>query len=91
VGGVARFQTLCNEYAKHERYAGQPELLTLFSGDAFNPSLESSVTKGMDFFWMFVIAGFKAVCLQDTCHSTFSVRAVANDDLLSQAATWSRY
>jgi hypothetical protein len=47
VGGIARFQTLCNEYAKDERYAGQPELLTLFSGDAFNPSLESSVTKGI--------------------------------------------
>jgi hypothetical protein len=30
VGGIARFQTLCNQYAKDERYAGQPELLTLF-------------------------------------------------------------
>lgn len=49
VGGVARFQTLCNDYAKGERFAGQPDVLTLFSGDAFNPSLESSVTKGMIF------------------------------------------
>lgn len=40
VGGLARFMTLVNEYRK------QPSLLTLFSGDAFNPSLESSVTKG---------------------------------------------
>ena len=48
VGGIARFQTLCNSYASSsEEYAGQPELVTLFSGDAFNPSLESSVTKGM--------------------------------------------
>lgn len=46
VGGIARFQTLCNHYGKDERYADQPQLLTLFSGDAFNPSLESSVTKG---------------------------------------------
>jgi hypothetical protein len=50
VGGIARFQTLCNLYASSsEKYAGQPELVTLFSGDAFNPSLESSVTKGMSY------------------------------------------
>jgi 5'-nucleotidase len=46
VGGVARFQTLVNYYRDDTRFAGQPELVTVFSGDAFNPSLESSVTKG---------------------------------------------
>ncbi|KAF7192848.1 Protein 5NUC [Pseudocercospora fuligena] len=47
VGGIARFQTLCNSYHSSDpEYAGQPGLLTFFSGDAFNPSLESSVTKG---------------------------------------------
>lgn len=46
VGGIARFQTLCNYYRNDDKFAGQPELLTLFSGDAFNPSLESTVTKG---------------------------------------------
>ncbi|KAK6211262.1 5'-nucleotidase [Colletotrichum tabaci] len=46
VGGVARFVTAVNEYRSHERFQGQPELVTLFSGDVFNPSLESSVTKG---------------------------------------------
>jgi len=46
VGGIARFQTLCNHYRNDKRFEGQPELITLFSGDAFNPSLESSVTKG---------------------------------------------
>ncbi|GAM89922.1 hypothetical protein ANO11243_079620 [Dothideomycetidae sp. 11243] len=45
-GGISRFQTLCNQYRDGEAYAGQPGLLTFFSGDAFNPSLESSVTKG---------------------------------------------
>ncbi|KXT01928.1 hypothetical protein AC578_2548 [Pseudocercospora eumusae] len=45
VGGIARFQTLCNAYHSSPGQAG-PELLTFFSGDAFNPSLESSVTKG---------------------------------------------
>ncbi|KIH90985.1 hypothetical protein SPBR_01432 [Sporothrix brasiliensis 5110] len=46
VGGAARFQTAVNEYRSSKRYIGQPDLITLFSGDAFNPSLESSVTKG---------------------------------------------
>lgn len=46
VGGLARFITMCNEYKDAEKFKGQPDLLTLFSGDAFNPSLESSVTKG---------------------------------------------
>lgn len=33
-------------YRSDERFAGQPEVLTFFSGDAFNPSIESTVTKG---------------------------------------------
>ncbi|KAI5856200.1 Metallo-dependent phosphatase [Durotheca rogersii] len=46
VGGVARFMTLVKHYRDGEKFAGLPDLVTLFSGDAFNPSLESSVTKG---------------------------------------------
>lgn len=46
VGGFPRFMTMCKEYRNGSQFAGQPELITLFSGDAFNPSLESSVTKG---------------------------------------------
>ncbi|KAL8911397.1 MAG: hypothetical protein Q9171_003444 [Xanthocarpia ochracea] len=46
VGGIARFQTLRNFYADDARFKHQSELITLFSGDAYNPSLESSVTKG---------------------------------------------
>ncbi|KAG6293948.1 hypothetical protein E4U46_006962 [Claviceps purpurea] len=46
VGGLARFITLCREYQEGKPSEGQPKILTLFSGDAFNPSLESSVTKG---------------------------------------------
>lgn len=46
VGGIARFQTVVNRYRHDESYKGQSELITLFSGDAFNPSLESSITKG---------------------------------------------
>lgn len=46
IGGLARFVTLCREYREGERFKDQPELVTFFSGDAFNPSLESTVTKG---------------------------------------------
>ncbi|KAK3937011.1 Metallo-dependent phosphatase-like protein [Diplogelasinospora grovesii] len=46
VGGIARFITVCKEYREGELFKGQPGLVTLFSGDSFNPSLESSVTKG---------------------------------------------
>ena len=46
VGGIARFQTVANSYRFDPKYAAHPKLITLFSGDAFNPSLESSVTKG---------------------------------------------
>ena len=46
VGGLPRFITLCREYQEGEQYEGQSKLLTLFSGDIFNPSLESTVTKG---------------------------------------------
>lgn len=45
-GGIARFQTVINEYRDHVKYQDQSKLLVFFSGDAFNPSLESSVTKG---------------------------------------------
>lgn len=46
VGGIARFQTQCQYYRYDESFRDLPEVVTLFSGDAFNPSLESSVTKG---------------------------------------------
>ncbi|KAK5634360.1 hypothetical protein RRF57_010074 [Xylaria bambusicola] len=42
VGGVARFMSLIEHYRKGPQFHGQSDLLTFFSGDAFNPSLESS-------------------------------------------------
>lgn len=47
VGGAARFMTLVKQYREDPKWNGQPDLVTLFSGDAYNPSLESSITKGM--------------------------------------------
>jgi 5'-nucleotidase len=46
IGGAARFQTLVNHYRTDTAFTDEPALLTFFSGDSFNPSLESSVTKG---------------------------------------------
>lgn len=46
VGGIPRFQTVVNHYRSDSQYEDLPKLVTLFSGDAYNPSLESSVTKG---------------------------------------------
>ncbi|KAI9684356.1 MAG: hypothetical protein M1829_002166 [Trizodia sp. TS-e1964] len=46
IGGIARFQTVVNHYRSSSGYTNQTKLLAFFSGDAFNPSLESSVTKG---------------------------------------------
>ncbi|KAL9055936.1 MAG: hypothetical protein Q9162_003232 [Coniocarpon cinnabarinum] len=48
VGGIARFQSVCDYYRDDASFKDEPKLMTLFSGDAFNPSLESSVTKGPD-------------------------------------------
>ena len=63
VGGVARFQTLVNHYRSAPKYAAQSELLTLFSGDAFNPSLESSVTKGSHMVPILNRVGTAAACV----------------------------
>jgi len=46
VGGFARFQSLVNHYRDDERFERLPRVVTFFSGDAFNPSIESSITKG---------------------------------------------
>ncbi|OAT10112.1 5'-nucleotidase [Blastomyces gilchristii SLH14081] len=63
IGGTPRFQTLVNYYRNHPRFAGQPPLLTFFSGDAFNPSLESSVTKGRHMVPFLNQAGTDVACV----------------------------
>jgi len=44
VGGAARFATLVKEF--RNTYDADTTLVT-FGGDAFNPSVESSITKGL--------------------------------------------
>ncbi|OJD16565.1 hypothetical protein AJ78_03256 [Emergomyces pasteurianus Ep9510] len=63
IGGTPRFQTLVNYYRNNPRFAGQPPLLTFFSGDAFNPSLESSVTKGRHMVPFLNQAGTDVACV----------------------------
>lgn len=63
VGGVARFQYLATHYRSGSEYEGQPKLLTFFSGDAYNPSLESSVTKGSHMVPILNQLGTDAACI----------------------------
>jgi 5'-nucleotidase len=63
VGGYARFQTLCDEYRSGDKWRGYPELVTVFSGDAFNPSLESSVTKGAHMVGVLNAVGTDVACV----------------------------
>jgi 5'-nucleotidase len=63
VGGYARFQTLCNYYRSDARFKDQPEIVTVFSGDAFNPSLESTVTKGSHMVPVLNATGTNIACV----------------------------
>ncbi|QDS72986.1 hypothetical protein FKW77_008857 [Venturia effusa] len=62
-GGVARFMTICRHYQQDLKFEGQPKLLTFFSGDAFNPSLESSVTKGSHMVPVLNAIGTNVACV----------------------------
>lgn len=62
-GGAARFQSVVNFYRSDPRFAGQPGLLTFFSGDVFNPSLESTVTKGRHMVPFLNKAGIDVACV----------------------------
>ena len=66
VGGIARFITICKEYRESDRYKGQPGLVTLFSGDVFSPSLESSITKGPSPSERFECSGMRVSLTQTT-------------------------
>ena len=80
VGGVARLKTLFDNYRRRsdgqrperegEKENGRlPELLTFFSGDAFNPSLESSVTKGEFFLFATLIGSiFRSLLPHNSIH-----------------------
>ena len=45
-GGAGRFQTIVNYYRDDEKFKDQVKMITVFSGDAYNPSTESAVTRG---------------------------------------------
>ena len=69
VGGIARFQTVANYYRSDPQYADQSKLITLFSGDAFNPSLESSVTKGRHMVPILNKIGTDVACVGVSMHT----------------------
>ena len=63
VGGLPRFITVCREYQEGEQFKDQPKALTFFSGDAFNPSLESTVTKGQHMVPVLDMIGTDCSCV----------------------------
>lgn len=63
VGGVARFQSVVNYYRNDPSFSEQPNVLTFFSGDAYNPSLESTVTKGRHMVPFLNKAGTDVACV----------------------------
>ncbi|KAJ4174577.1 hypothetical protein NW754_004996 [Fusarium falciforme] len=63
VGGLPRFINVCREYQNGEQYEDQPKVLTLFSGDVFNPSLESTVTKGQHMVPVLNMIGTDCACV----------------------------
>lgn len=63
IGGASRFQSLVNYYRADPRFTGQPDVLTFFSGDAFNPSLESTVTKGRHMVPFLNKTGINVACV----------------------------
>ncbi|KAJ6080516.1 hypothetical protein N7467_010269 [Penicillium canescens] len=63
IGGISRFQSLVNYYRSHSQFAGQPDILTFFSGDAFNPSIESTITKGRHMVPFLNIVGTDVACV----------------------------
>ncbi|CAG8700457.1 11987_t:CDS:2, partial [Dentiscutata heterogama] len=60
VGGAARFATAIKEF--RESYGGENSCI-FFSGDAFNPSVESSVSKGTHMVPAMNAFGIDAACL----------------------------
>ncbi|KAK6503666.1 hypothetical protein TWF481_008669 [Arthrobotrys musiformis] len=62
VGGAARFISLVKHYRDAEEFKDQPGLLVFFSGDAYNPSLESTVTKGKHMPPILNAIGIDAAC-----------------------------
>jgi len=63
VGGIARFVTKMRELKEDSVKRGEPEAVCLFSGDAFNPSLTSTVTKGRH-----MIPALNAIGIHTACY-----------------------
>ncbi|VBB76603.1 Putative 5'-nucleotidase precursor [Podospora comata] len=63
-GGVSRFMTVVKEYRSPPQPNNNlPDLVPLFSGDVFNPSLESSITKGSHMVPILNNIGTLATCV----------------------------
>mmetsp|Transcript_47718 Transcript_47718/g.139072 ORF Transcript_47718/g.139072 Transcript_47718/m.139072 type:complete len:1627 (-) Transcript_47718:186-5066(-) len=63
VGGLSRFVTRMNELKEEALARGEKEALVLFSGDAFNPSLTSTITMGQH-----MVTGLNFVGINTACY-----------------------
>jgi len=63
VGGIARFVTRMRDLKAEAVARGEPEAICLFSGDAFNPSLTSTVTMGKH-----MVPALNAVGINTACY-----------------------
>ena len=86
VGGIPRFQTVVNHYRSAPEYSDQSKLITLFAGDAYNPSLESSVTKGRHMVPILNNIGTDVACVGVSMDAiSFSLCRGAYESLLKRA------
>lgn len=79
VGGIARFVTRMNELKNEAEKRNEPALC-LFSGDAFNPSLTSTVTKGKH-----MVPALNAVGIDVACYGNHDFD-FGVDELVDMAA-----
>lgn len=82
VGGAARFQTLLDQYKTCPAYEGLPNVQTIFSGDAFSPSIESSISKGRHMVPFLNRTGIDVACLGVSGHVLFKL--VSNGGLITE-------
>merc|ERR1740121_2758497 len=62
VGGLARFVTRIKQLREEAVLRGEPEAIVLFSGDAYNPSITSTTTRGVHMIQALNYIGIDVAC-----------------------------
>jgi len=82
VGGIARFVTRIQQLRNEAVARGEPKAIVLFSGDAFNPSLTSTVTKGTHMVPALNAIGIEIACFgnHDFDHGLEELQLLSKDN-----------